>query len=119
MGEVPSSFTYEGKTYTPESFCNELGVNPDDYVSFTSYTHHPFYEECILEIPDNYSNGSYYNVPIDEFQRIVGGFEAGQHWPWMASLGLYDGPKWIHKCGGSLISNRHILTAAHCARSQQ
>lgn len=71
MGEVPESFTYEGKEYTPESFSQELGVNPDDYVSFTSYSHHPFYEECILEIPDNYSNGTYYNVPMEDLQKIA------------------------------------------------
>jgi len=71
MGKVPQTFTYEGKTYTPQSFAKELGIHPDDYVSFTSYTHHPFYENCILEIPDNYSNGSYFNVPVSDLRKIV------------------------------------------------
>ncbi len=71
MGDCPETFVYEGKKYTPQSFSDELGINPDDYISFTSYTHHPFYEECILEIPDNYSNGSYFNVPFEDFQKIV------------------------------------------------
>ena len=71
IGEVPEQFTYKGKSYTPASFAKELGINPDDYVTLTSFTHHPFYESFILEIPDNYSNGSYYNLPLDELQAIV------------------------------------------------
>lgn len=71
IGEAPENFTWQGKSYTPQSFAASLGINPDDYVSLTSYSHHPFYEKCILEIPDNYSNGSYYNIPIDELEAIV------------------------------------------------
>jgi bleomycin hydrolase len=71
MGEVPESFTYKGKEYTPSTFSESLGINPDDYVTLTSFTHHPFYESFILEIPDNYSNGSYFNIPLDELHTIV------------------------------------------------
>lgn len=71
MGEVPENFTYKGKSYTPESFSNSLGINPDDYVSLTSFTHHPFYKKFVLEVPDNYSNEAYYNLPLDELQAIV------------------------------------------------
>jgi len=71
MGKTPEKFNYKGKEYTAESFANSLKINPKDYLSFTSYTHHPFYEECIIEIPDNYSNGSYFNIPVDELQAIV------------------------------------------------
>jgi bleomycin hydrolase len=71
MGAVPASFTYKGKTHTPESFKKALPINPDDYVSLTSFAHHPFYETFILEIPDNYSNGRYFNVPLDELQAIT------------------------------------------------
>lgn len=71
MGDVPEKFTVNGKEYTPESFTNSLKINPEDYLSFTSYTHHPFFKECILEIPDNYSNGSYMNLPIGDLERIV------------------------------------------------
>ena len=71
LGEVPASFTYAGRKYSPESFAKEMSLNPDDYVNITSFTHHPFYHSLILEIPDNYSNGSYYNVPIDELEAIV------------------------------------------------
>lgn len=71
LGSVPEEFTYEGKTFTPQSFAASLDINPDDYVNFTSFTHHPYYDRFVLEIPDNYSNGTFYNVPIDELQRIV------------------------------------------------
>lgn len=71
LGKAPDQFEYGGKKYTNESFKEELGLNPDDYVEITSYTHHPFYETFVLEIPDNYSNGSYYNVPLSDLQSIV------------------------------------------------
>lgn len=71
LGEVPEEFAYNGKTFTPKSFAQEMDINPDDYVSITSYTHQPYYEPFVLEIPDNYSNGSFYNVPIAELESIV------------------------------------------------
>src|SRR5690606_24412085 len=55
MGEVPESFTYQGKSYTPQSYAESLGIEAGDYVTLTSFAHHPFYETFILEIPDNYS----------------------------------------------------------------
>lgn len=72
MGEAPATFTYEGKTYTPESFAKEVvGVNAGDYITLTSFTHHPFYQPFVLEIPDNYSNGIYYNVPLEDLMSIT------------------------------------------------
>ena len=71
IGTPPSSFEYNGKTYTPKSFADHLGIIPADYVSFTSYSHHPFDAKVILEIPDNHANGSYYNVPMDELLDIT------------------------------------------------
>jgi bleomycin hydrolase len=71
LGKVPETFTYKGKTYTPQSFAASLKVNPDDYVAFTSYTHHPFYEPFVLEVADNWLYGQYQNVPIDELKAIV------------------------------------------------
>ncbi|MFK8100965.1 MAG: aminopeptidase C [Saprospiraceae bacterium] len=71
LGSTPENFTYEGKQYTPKSFAESMEINPEDYVSITSFTHHPFYEKFILEIPDNYSNGSFYNLPIQEVEAIV------------------------------------------------
>ncbi|MDD4633740.1 MAG: C1 family peptidase [Bacteroidales bacterium] len=71
LGEVPETFTYNGVEYTPASFGKSLGFNTADYVNLTSYTHHPFYEPFILEIPDNWAWGSSYNVPIDELIDIM------------------------------------------------
>ena len=71
LGQCPETFTYEGKEYTPKSFAAMLGLNPDDYVSLTSYTHHPFYEKCNIEIQDNWRNGLSWNLPLDEFMAVM------------------------------------------------
>ncbi len=71
MGKVPEKFEYEGQLHTPMSFANMLGIQSKDYISLTSFSHHPFYETFILEIPDNFSNGSYFNLPLDELEEIV------------------------------------------------
>ncbi len=71
MGAVPLQFKHDGKTYTPKSFVETTKLKTDNYISLGSFTHHPFYEEFILEIPDNYSNGSFYNVPLDEMVSII------------------------------------------------
>ena len=71
LGEFPDTFLYDGKTYTPASFLKMTGFHQDDYLEFTSYTHHPFYSECILEVPDNWSLDKYYNVPVEELMEII------------------------------------------------
>ena len=72
FGECPTEFEYKSKKYTPQSFVKDyLGLNPDDYVSLTSYTHHPFYSSFILEIQDNWRWASSYNLPLDEFMRVM------------------------------------------------
>jgi bleomycin hydrolase len=71
MGSVPSQFVHDGKNYTPKSFVESTKLNTKDYISITSFMHHPFYNDFILEIPDNYSNGSFYNVPLKEMISIV------------------------------------------------
>ncbi|MBN2681839.1 MAG: aminopeptidase [Bacteroidales bacterium] len=71
LGEEPAHFTFKGKKYTPKTFSNEVvGINPDDYVLLTSFSHHPFYKPFILEIPDNWSWANMYNLPLDEFMAI-------------------------------------------------
>jgi bleomycin hydrolase len=66
LGEIPEKFEYKGKEYTPKSFADAKGINPDDYVELTSFSHHPFYEKFVLEIPDNWRHARYYNVPLDD-----------------------------------------------------
>ncbi len=72
LGKLPQSFEYEGKKYTPQSFAADfVGLNMDDYVEITSYTHHPFYSKFILEVPDNWSWDEVYNVPLNELETII------------------------------------------------
>ena len=71
LGKCPDEFTYEGKTYTPKTFVKELGLNLDDYVSITSYTHHPFYTSFAVEVQDNWRFPQSYNLPMDEMMQII------------------------------------------------
>lgn len=71
LGACPTEFTYHGKTYTPLSYAQSLGLNADDYMDFTSYTHHPFYTRFALEVPDNWRMSQNYNVPIDDLIAII------------------------------------------------
>ncbi len=72
LGELPKKFKYKGKEYTPRSFADEYcGLNPDDYVEITSFTHHPFYEKFILEVPDNWLSKKVYNIPLNEFEEVI------------------------------------------------
>lgn len=70
LGENPKTFTYYGKEYTPKSFAESLGLNYDDYVYITSFSHHPFYKKFVLEVPDNWAADGVYNLPLDEFSQI-------------------------------------------------
>ncbi len=71
FGQAPAEFEYKGKKYTPQSFVEYLGLNPSDYVSLTSYTHHPFYTSFVLEIQDNWRWASSYNLPLNEFMEVM------------------------------------------------
>lgn len=71
LGVCPAIFKYNNVQYNPVSFAASLGINPDDYIGFTSYTHHPFYEFFSLEIPDNFSRGQYLNVPMNQLMEII------------------------------------------------
>ncbi len=71
LGKVPEKFKYKGKEYTPKSFMEALGLDMDNYISVTSYTHHPFWKEFILEIPDNWAHGADMNVPLDDMMAII------------------------------------------------
>ena len=71
FGEVPETFVWKGKEYTPKSFAESLPINMDDYIDLSSFTHHPFYEQFVLEVPDNWMWGKVYNIPMDEMMRVV------------------------------------------------
>ncbi|PKA84390.1 bleomycin hydrolase [Ulvibacter sp. MAR_2010_11] len=71
LGKNPATFTFEGKQYTPQSFLQMTKIVPDDYVTITSFSHAPYYEQFILNIPDNWSYGNMYNVPLEELISTV------------------------------------------------
>ncbi|MBQ0085227.1 MAG: aminopeptidase [Prevotella sp.] len=71
LGHCPEKFVYEGKEYTPITFRESLGLNLDDYVSFTSYTHHPFGTDFTIEVPNNWRHPLTRNVPLDELEKII------------------------------------------------
>ena len=71
FGEMPERFAYDGQEYTPQTFAASLPINPDDYVDITSFTHHPFYTQFMIEVPDNWMWASVYNVPLDELMAII------------------------------------------------
>jgi len=71
MGKNPITFNYKGSIYTPQTFAAITKFNPDDYVTITSFTQQPFYSKFILNIPDNFSNGSFYNVPLNDMMGVI------------------------------------------------
>lgn len=71
LGTIPTKFSYEGNNYTPKSFMEMAKINPSSYISLTSFTHEPLYKPFILNVPDNFSNGSFYNVTLDELVAVT------------------------------------------------
>ena len=94
LGELPTEFTYEGKKYTPKSFAESLPLNMDDYISITSWTHHPFYTWFPVEVADNWLWEKSYNVPMEEMKAIVdNALEKGYPVVWSADVSE-PGFKW-------------------------
>ena len=72
LGKAPETFQYRERQYTPQTFAKEvLRFSANDYVNITSFSHHPFYTSIILEVPDNFLNGSYYNIPLEEMMKLT------------------------------------------------
>lgn len=92
LGDLPENlddfkFTVDGKEYNPRSYADELGLNMKDYISLTSYSHHPFYEQFVLEVQDNWAMQSSYNLPLDEFMRVMEeGVNNGYTFAWGADV---------------------------------
>jgi bleomycin hydrolase len=100
LGEIPESFEYKGTTYTPISFAREfVGLNMNDYIEISSYSHHPFYTKFIIEIPDNWSWDEVYNVPLNVLEEIMDyALESGYSIGWAADVserGFMSGNKGI------------------------
>ncbi len=87
LGEMPQKFTYNGKEYTPKSYAESLGLNKNDFISFTSFTHHPFYEKMVIDVPDNWRWTKSYNIPLDEMLEIMDyAIENGYTVGWVADM---------------------------------
>jgi bleomycin hydrolase len=83
MGKLPAMFTYKGKDVSPQNFFKESGLNPADYIELTSFSHHPFYKTFVLEVPDNWSQGQYYNLPLEDLMRVmVNSIQTGYTFAW-------------------------------------
>lgn len=94
FGELPTTFTYDGKTYTPRTFAQSLPIDMNDYVALTSFTHHPFYKPFGLELADNWLWKEYYNVPMEEMKEAVdNALEKGYSVVWAADVSE-GGFKW-------------------------
>ncbi len=106
LGEAPEKFTYKGTEYTPESFARMLGLDMDDYVSITSYTHHPFYTAFAIEIPDNWIWGLSYNLPLDEMMQVVdNAIETGHSIAWASDVSEKG---FLHRKGFAVIPEADV-----------
>jgi aminopeptidase C len=87
LGECPSVFSYQGKEYTPQSFSQSLDIRPENYISLTSFTHHPFYTFFPIEIPDNWRWSQSFNIPLDELIQVIdNSIEKGYTVAWAADV---------------------------------
>lgn len=87
LGKVPEKFTYKGKEYTPKTYAEATGINPDDYIFITSFTHHPYYSKFALEVPDNWNWDQMYNLPLNEFQETMqNAINTGYTFAWAADV---------------------------------
>lgn len=71
LGAAPEKFDYMGKQYDPKSFATSLGLNMDNYIEISSFTHHPFYSKFVIEVPDNWAWGQVYNLPLNEMMDVM------------------------------------------------
>ena len=87
LGKAPEEFEYKGKKYTPKSYAAELGLNPNDYIMLSSFTHHPFYQPFVLEVPDNWAWKQYNNIPLSDLMKTIdNAIEQGYGIAWAADV---------------------------------
>ncbi|MBI2723054.1 MAG: aminopeptidase [Bacteroidetes bacterium] len=87
LGKTPEKFQYKGKEYTPKTYAEATGINPDDYVFLTSFTHHPFYTQFVLEVPDNWNWELMHNIPLNDLQEVmVNAINTGYTFAWAADV---------------------------------
>jgi bleomycin hydrolase len=87
LGKTPESFEYKGKNYTPKTYAEATGLNANDYVFLTSFSHHPFYSKFTLEVPDNWNWEQMHNLPLSELQEVmVNAINTGYSFAWAADV---------------------------------
>ncbi|MFI3324138.1 MAG: C1 family peptidase [Rikenellaceae bacterium] len=87
FGELPQTFEVDGVEYTPMSYAKSLPIDIDDYIGITSFTHHPFYEQFVVEVPDNWMWMPSYNLPLDEMMAVIdSALEAGYSVGWATDV---------------------------------
>src|SRR5690606_28351558 len=87
LGKTPTNFTYQNQNYTPITFAQKLGLNMDDYVSLTSFTHHPLYTQFAIEVPDNWAMMQSYNISLDELESVaINALKKGYSFAWAADV---------------------------------
>ncbi len=87
LGELPETFTIDGVEYTPQSYAASLPIDINDYIGITSYTHHPFYTEMVVEVPDNWMWMPSYNLPLEEMMTVIdSAIEAGYSIGWATDV---------------------------------
>jgi len=87
LGKIPEKFDYKGKNYTAKSFAEASGLNADDYIVLSSFSHHPFYSQFVLEVPDNWTWGLVYNLPLNELQEVISqSINSGYSIAWAADV---------------------------------
>lgn len=87
LGVVPDTFTFEGLQYTSHSFAKAMGIDPDDYIELTSFTHQPYYQAFAVEVPDNWMWSKSYNLPLEELMQTLDyALESGYTVAWGADV---------------------------------
>jgi bleomycin hydrolase len=87
LGKAPEKFDYKGKSYTPKTYAEATGINANDYVFLTSFSHHPFYSQFVLEVPDNWNWEAMHNLPLSELQEVMNyAINSGYTFAWAADV---------------------------------
>lgn len=116
LGVLPTEFKYQGKTYTSQSFAQAMGLNSDDYVELTSFSHHPFYKPCMVEVQDNWSGEQALNLPLDEFGHVIeNAVMSGYSVAWATDV---SEPYFSHKEGVAVVPDRDLRSINDAAKAE-
>lgn len=88
LGEVPETFMWKGKEYTPKTFADKvIGLNSTDYIELASLTDRPYYEKSLYLLPDNWSFEHVYNIKMKDITKCIdNALEKGYTVAWAADV---------------------------------